>query len=63
MQYDDTEPAKTLTVQEAGWRYFRLRKNASYQAAKRGQIPTIKIGRALRVPVVVLERMLAEVGK
>jgi len=49
---------KTLTVPEAGRVYFDLGRNASYEAARRGDIPTIKIGRLLRVPVVALERML-----
>jgi hypothetical protein len=57
MQMD--EP-KTLTVPEAGRRYFDLGRNASYEAAKRGEIPTIRIGRLLRVPIVALERKLAE---
>ena len=52
------DDCKTLTVPEAGRRYFDLGRNASYDAAKRGDIPTIKIGRLLRVPVVALERML-----
>jgi len=51
---------KTLTVPEA-WRvYFSLGRNASYEAARRGDIPTIKIGRLLRVPIVQLERKLEE---
>jgi hypothetical protein len=49
---------KTLTVPEAGRVDFDLGRNASYEAARRGDIPTIKIGRLLRVPVVALERML-----
>ena len=53
----DAQP-KTLTVPEAGRRYFDLGRNASYEAARRGDIPTIRIGRLLRVPVVALERML-----
>jgi len=52
------QDCKTLTVPEAGRRYFDLGRNASYEAARRGDIPTIKIGRLLRVPVVALERML-----
>jgi hypothetical protein len=52
-----TEP-KTLTVPEAGRVYFDLGRNASYEAARRGEIPTIRIGRLLRVPVLALERML-----
>jgi hypothetical protein len=49
---------KTLTVPEAGRVYFDLGRNASYEAARRGDIPTIRIGRLLRVPVLALERML-----
>ena len=52
------DDCKTLTVPEAGKRYFDLGRNASYEAARRGDIPTIRIGRLLRVPVVALERML-----
>ena len=48
----------TISVPQAGKRYFGLSKNGSYSAAQRGQIPTIKIGRLLRVPVRALERML-----
>jgi hypothetical protein len=53
---------KTLTVPEAGRRYFDLGRNASYEAARRGDIPTIRIGRLLRVPVVALERKLERAG-
>ena len=54
---------KTLTVPDAGRTYFSLGRNASYEAARRGDIPTIKIGRLLRVPVVALERKLEEAGR
>ncbi len=53
----DTEK-KTLSVPEAGERYFGLSRNASYEAAKRGDIPTIKIGGRIFVPIVAMERML-----
>jgi hypothetical protein len=48
----------TLTIPEAGKRYFDLSRNASYAAAKRGEIPTIRIGKLLRVPVRALEAKL-----
>jgi hypothetical protein len=54
---------KTLTVPEAGRVYFDLSRNASYEAARRGDIPTIRIGRLLRVPVVQMERKLEESGR
>jgi len=54
---------KTLTVPEAGRLYSNLGRNAAYDAARRGEIPTIKIGKLLRVPVVALERKLEEAGR
>lgn len=54
---------KTLTVPMAGREYFDLGRDAAYAAAKRGDIPTIRIGRALRVPIVALERMLENADK
>jgi len=45
-------------VPEAGRKYFGLSRNASYAAAARGDIPTIKIGKLLRVPVRAIEQML-----
>ena len=47
----------TLSVPEAGRRYFNLSRGGSYEAAKRGEIPIIRIGRLIRV-VRALDRML-----
>lgn len=52
----------TISVPEAGKRYFGISKNAAYQAAADGQIPTIKVGRLLRVPVRAMERKLEQAG-
>jgi hypothetical protein len=49
---------KTLSVPEAGKTYFNMGRNASYWAAEKGDIPTIRVGRFLRVPVRALEQML-----
>ena len=54
---------KTMSVPEAGELYFGLSRNASYAAATRGEIPTIKIGKLLKVPVRALEEMLNAVSK
>ena len=48
----------TISVPEAGKRYFGLGRNASYAAAERGELPTVKIGKKLRVPIDALERKL-----
>jgi hypothetical protein len=58
--FDVTDEPKTLSVPQTGRRYFDLARNASYEAARRGEIPTIRIGARLRVPIVQLERMLTE---
>ena len=64
MNNDTTiERVKTLSVPQAGKQYFALSRGASYAAAARGEIPTIRIGRLLRVPVALLDRMLADAGK
>jgi hypothetical protein len=54
---------KTMTVPEAGKKYFGLSRCGSYAAAQRGDIPTIQIGKLLRVPVRALEEMLDAVSK
>jgi hypothetical protein len=36
-----------------------MSRGASYQAAERGEIPTVRIGRLLRVPVAAMDAMLA----
>jgi hypothetical protein len=50
--------SQTLTIPEAGKMYFGLSRNAAYAAAKRGDIPTIRIGKLLRVPIRALEQQL-----
>jgi len=60
----DNEPSKpqgpTMSVPAAGWFYFRLGKNAAYAAARRGDIPTIRIGGKLRAIVAALDRMVGD---
>lgn len=45
------------TIVEAG-RLLGLGRNAAYAAAKRGDIPTIRIGRLLRVPKEPLHKLV-----
>ena len=61
-QPDQTEaapPAERLvyTVPEAGC-LLGLSRNGSYEAAKRGEIPTIRVGRLLLVPKAAFHRMI-----
>ena len=57
------DPTKTMDVPEAGRLYFGLGKNASYEAAHRGEIPTIRIGGRIRAVIPAIERMLEQAGK
>lgn len=47
----------TLTVEEAG-KFLLLSRGSAYKAARRGEIPTIRIGRSLIVPTAQLRQML-----
>jgi hypothetical protein len=47
----------TLSIPEAG-REAGLSRNASYAAANRGEIPTIRFGRLRRVPLVQWRKKL-----
>ena len=48
----------TISVPEAGERLGLKSKDSAYAAAAAGQIPTIRVGKLLRVPVAMLERMV-----
>jgi excisionase family DNA binding protein len=49
---------KTLTIPEAA-KVLGIGRNQGYEAAGRGEIPTIKIGKRLLVPRAALERLLS----
>jgi hypothetical protein len=50
-----------LDVPKAG-EMLGLNRNAAYAAAKRGDIPTIRIGKLIKVPKVAFDRMLERAG-
>ncbi len=60
LQADET---KTMSVPKAGKLFFGLGRDASYAAAKTGQIPAIKIGGKVRAVVPAIERMLEQAVK
>lgn len=49
------------TLPEAG-AMLGMSRNASYEAAKRGDFPTIRIGKLIRVPKAAFHRMLELAG-
>ncbi len=55
------EEKVVMTVEEAA-EYLRISRPSAYQAVKRGDIPIIRIGRRILVPVAALEKLLATAG-
>ena len=56
---ESTQPERrVITVNEAAV-MLRISRGAAYEAAKRQEIPSIRIGRRLLVPLAALERMLS----
>ena len=56
MKLSDDKPV-TLTVPQAA-QMLGIGRSAAYEAARTGQIPTLRIGRRLVVPIKALERLL-----
>ena len=61
MNLDDVRGRETLTVEEAG-AILGLARTAAYCAVRRGEIPTLSIGRRLFVPTRALAAMLGATG-
>jgi excisionase family DNA binding protein len=47
----------TVTVVEAA-KLLRIGRNSAYEAARRGELPVVRIGRRLLVPRAALEQLL-----
>lgn len=52
----------TWTVEEAAEK-LGISRPVAYQAVNRGDIPVIRIGRRILIPVVALEKLLASAGQ
>jgi excisionase family DNA binding protein len=55
----DWRERSTLTVEEAGF-VLGIGRSSAYYAARTGDIPTIRIGGRVLVPVAALRRLLGE---
>lgn len=53
-----TKPTRRVVTVEEAATILQISRGAAYQAAKAKEIPTIRIGRRLLVPLAALERML-----
>ena len=56
---DSSQASPVLTIEEAG-QLLRISRQSAYQAARTGELPTIRIGRRLLVP---RQRLLALLGE
>jgi excisionase family DNA binding protein len=54
----DPDKQPTIRVEDAA-RALGISRSAAYEAVRRGEIPAIKIGHRIVVPVAALRRMLA----
>lgn len=63
MTLDEALSQATISVPDAGKIFFGLGRNASYDAAKRGDIQTIKIGKKIVVPVAPIAAQLGLQGR
>lgn len=61
MTHEKNDDRLVYEVPEAG-AMLGLTRNASYAAAARGDIPTIRIGKLLRVPKAAFRKMLEQAG-
>ena len=51
---------QTISVPEAG-RRLGIGRNHAYECARRGELPVIRLGHKLVVPLAAFERMLSQV--
>ena len=51
-----------MAIPEAGRRYLGIGRSLSYDLARRGQIPTLQLGRRRVVPVALVEKSLRGMG-
>lgn len=58
MTMEEALSKPTISVPEAGKLFFNLARNASYDAARRGDFQTIKMGGKIVVPVAPIAAQL-----
>jgi len=54
----ESDKPATYTVEEAA-KLLRIGRNQGYEAAKSGDLPSIRIGNRVLIPRIALERLLA----
>ena len=59
----DYGPSLTMSVPEAGWKYYGLKRVASYAAAKRGAIITVNNGNRMRAVTAAMDAKMAQAAE
>jgi len=59
---EELDSRTTLTIEEISLT-LGIGRNTAYQAVRTGEIPSIRIGRRILVPVAAFEKMLLEAGR
>jgi excisionase family DNA binding protein len=59
MEYQEMNTERRTTTIDEAAQVLGISRNSAYAAAKRGEIPTVKIGRLLLVPITALDRLLS----
>ena len=59
---EELDSRTTLTIEEMSLT-LGIGRNTAYQAVRTGEIPSIRIGRRILVPVAAFEKMLLEAGQ
>ena len=59
MRYQQAEPPLLLSLEETA-RLLQISRGKAYAMAKAGELPTVRMGRSVRVPRVRLEAWLDE---
>lgn len=58
MTLEEALSRPTISVPDAGRLFFNLKKNGAYEAARRGDIETMRVGGRIVVPVAPLAAKL-----
>ena len=58
LTFEELKQRPSTDVPTAGREFYGLGVNASYQAARRGEIPTLRMGKKLVVPVALVLKQL-----
>lgn len=57
---ETTQPPKAFATVEEASAFLRLPGKRLYEACKRGEIPHVRIGRSIRIPMAALQKLASQ---